>query len=93
MERGEVDEDGIWDAGPGHLSGLEHADVRDHAPIGMLIGGGVGLSVAALVCVTLSCFALIERHMRTIAEGFAAGTGIYRDFYASSKAARQEPRL
>lgn len=36
--------------------------------IGLVMGGGIGLVLSAIVCGTLAYFALMERHMRTIAE-------------------------
>ena len=61
-------------------------------PVGLLIGAGAGLTFAALVCGTLSYFALMERHMRMIAETVAGGGGVRpSEARAAPMAGRQEP--
>lgn len=63
-------------------------------PIGLLLGAGAGLTFAALVCGTLAYFALMERHMRRIADSVAgAGAGRSGEFRAAPVTGRQEPRL
>ncbi|MEO5807908.1 hypothetical protein [Devosia sp.] len=55
---------------------------------GLMIGGTVGLIVAAFFCGTIAYLALIEGHLRTIAEYRGGGAG-----GMPSPLVRQEPRL
>ncbi|MDB5537517.1 MAG: hypothetical protein JWP26_126 [Devosia sp.] len=60
-------------------------------PLGLIVGGGVGLVAAAVVCGSLAFFALVERHLRTIAEGQSAPRTSAGSL--SGQIVRQEPRL
>lgn len=62
-------------------------------PLGLLLGAGIGLVFAALVCGTLAYFALMERHMRSIAETLRAGSDKVLPARGNGEAGRQEPRL
>jgi len=62
-------------------------------PLGLILGAGVGLTLAALICGTLAYFALMERHMRRIADSVANTGGVHPSDRTSPSAPRQEPRL
>ena len=75
------------------LAGLSAPMLRSSQPMGLVLGILIGIAIAALVCGTLAFFALMERHLRTIAEGAqrSAGQPIGRD--AGSNSQRREPLL
>lgn len=62
-------------------------------PLGLLLGAGIGLTFAALICGTLAYFALMERHMRRIADSVSNTGAIRQGASIAPISSRQEPRL
>lgn len=75
----------------GALMGWNMPAFATMKPVGLLLGSGAGLVFAALVCGTLAYFALMERHMRRIAD--SVGQGDRSRGVATSQGGRQEPKL
>jgi hypothetical protein len=74
------------------LVGWNHPLFAAAKPIGAVLGGVFGLTAAAVICGTLAFFALMERHMRTIAErGPVPRVHPSDRLFVSDD--RQEPRL
>lgn len=68
------------------VAGWSYPIFRAAPPLGLLLGALVGVVFAALICGTIAFLALIERHLRTIADRNSGST-------APASIGRQEPRL
>ena len=60
--------------------------------VGVVLGALAGITTAALICGTIAFLALIERHMRTIAER-APSPRVHHSDRLFVQDERQEPRL
>lgn len=68
------------------VAGWTYPIFRAAPPLGLLFGALAGVAFAALVCGSIAFLALIERHLRTIADRDSTST-------APASIGRQEPRL
>lgn len=70
--------------------GWFHPAFLDMRPVGLIVGALTGITAAAVVCGTIAFLALIERHLRTIAERRPTVAGSSERY---DDRGRQEPRL
>lgn len=79
--------------GLGVYVGLRSPSLAYMQPFGLILGTLAGVTLAAAVCGTLAFFALMERHMRTIAEGVQNTNTSFSRESAASYSNRREPSL